>query len=129
MQGRYVAFAFLNPLAMKMASGAASLVISRAGSTIFEIASWGIPSIIIPITTSQDDHQKKNAYNYASHGAAEVVEEGNLSPAIILSEIKRCLVNDERRIKMSAAAKAFSTPDAASKIARLLVDIALQHEK
>ena len=129
MQDRYVVFPFLNPLAMKMSAGAASLVISRAGSTIFEIAEWGIPSIIIPITESYDDHQKKNAFNYASHGAAEVIEEGNLSPAILISEVNRCLSDKERNAKMSAAAKAFATPDAAEKIAQLLVSIALKHEK
>jgi UDP-N-acetylglucosamine--N-acetylmuramyl-(pentapeptide) pyrophosphoryl-undecaprenol N-acetylglucosamine transferase len=129
LQDRYVSFPFLNPLAMKMAAGAASLVVSRAGSTIFEIASWGIPSIIIPITTSYDDHQKKNAYNYASHGAAEVIEEGNLSPAILIGEIKRCLTDVERNKKMCAAAKAFSSPDAGEKIAQLLINMSLKHEK
>ncbi|MBP6884339.1 MAG: UDP-N-acetylglucosamine--N-acetylmuramyl-(pentapeptide) pyrophosphoryl-undecaprenol N-acetylglucosamine transferase [Candidatus Pacebacteria bacterium] len=127
-EGRYLAFPFLNPLAMKMAAGAASLVVSRAGSTIFEIASWGIPSIIIPITTSYDDHQRKNAYNYASHGAAEVIQEGNLSPAILLTEIKRCLSDKERNEKMRASAKSFASPDAAERIARLLVDMSLRHE-
>lgn len=128
-QSRYVPFPFLNPLAMKMAAGAASLVISRAGSTIFEIAAWGIPSIIIPITTSYDDHQKKNAYNYARHGAAEVIEEGNLCPAILISEVKRCLTDRERNARMCSAAKAFSTPNSGEKIAQLLINIALSHEK
>ena len=32
---RYLPFAFLNPLAMKMAAGVATIIISRAGSTIF----------------------------------------------------------------------------------------------
>jgi UDP-N-acetylglucosamine--N-acetylmuramyl-(pentapeptide) pyrophosphoryl-undecaprenol N-acetylglucosamine transferase len=40
-QSRYKPFGYLNSLEMRMAAGAASLVISRAGSTIFEIASWG----------------------------------------------------------------------------------------
>ena len=42
-----------------MAAGVATIIVSRAGSTIFEIASWGIPSIIIPITTTNGDHQRK----------------------------------------------------------------------
>ncbi len=128
-KSRYVSFAFLNPLAMKMASGASSLVVSRAGSTIFEIASWGIPSILIPINYSHDDHQRKNAFNYARHGAAEVIEEGNLSPAILMSEIKRCLDDVPRREKMSQAARSFSNPKAAETIARKLIDIGLSHEK
>src|SRR3989344_2203762 len=42
-KSRYMPFAFLNPLQMKMAAGAASIIVSRAGSTLFEIASWGVP--------------------------------------------------------------------------------------
>lgn len=126
-ESRYRPFAFLDPLAMKMSAGASSLVISRAGSTIFEIASWGLASILIPITVSQDDHQKKNAFNYARHGATTVIEEGNLSPAILVGEINRVFENDIHRRNMAACAKAFSTPDAAHKIARLLVDISLKH--
>ena len=126
---RYVPMAFLTPLALKMASGAASLVISRAGSTIFEIASWGIPSIIIPINESNGDHQKKNAFNYARHGAATVIEEGNLSSGILVAEIKRFFGDKERQAKMAQAAKNFSQPDAAQKIARALLDIALSHER
>lgn len=129
LKSRYRPFPFLNPLAMKMSAGAASLVISRSGSAIFEIASWGVPAILIPIDESHGDHQKKNAFNYARHGAAEVIEEGNLSPTILLSEIARFFEDDIRRRNMAAAAKAFATPQAADKIARMLVDLALEHEK
>ena len=126
-ESRYRPFAFLDPLAMKMSAGASDLVISRAGSTIFEIASWGLASILIPITISQDDHQKKNAFNYARHGATTVIEEGNLSPAILVGEVNRFFEDDIRRRNMAACAKAFATPLAAQKIARLLVDISLEH--
>ena len=105
-----------------------SLVISRAGSAIFEIAAWGLPSILIPIDGSHGDHQRKNAFNYARHGAAEVIEQGNLSPTILLTEVKRFFDNDIRRRNMAAAAKAFATPDAADKIAKMLVDLAIKHE-
>ena len=125
---RYIPFAFLNPLALKMAAGASTLVISRAGSAIFEIAGWGIPSILIPITESHDDHQKKNAYNYARHGGAIVIEEANLSHTILLAEIDRFYGDKARADKMAAAALAFATPDASMKIARLLIDICLSHE-
>src|SRR3989344_430694 len=77
VQSRYHPFDFLPDSAMAMAAGAANLVISRAGSTIFEIASWGIPSIVIPITESNGDHQRQNAFNYLQSGAAIMIEEAN----------------------------------------------------
>ena len=126
---RYLPFAFLNPLAMKMAAGVATVIISRAGSTIFEIASWGIPSIIVPITTTNGDHQRKNAFNYAHVGACTVIEEMNMTANILSSEIERITNNKVIWDNMANSAKAYNKPDAAYKIARELVDIALNHEK
>ena len=61
---RYHPFNFLNQLSMKMVAGVADIVVSRAGSTLFEIAHWEIPSIIIPISNSKNNHQLKNAIYY-----------------------------------------------------------------
>ncbi|MCX6752196.1 MAG: undecaprenyldiphospho-muramoylpentapeptide beta-N-acetylglucosaminyltransferase [Candidatus Nomurabacteria bacterium] len=126
---RYLSKSFLNPLAMKMAAGAATIIISRAGSMLFEIASWGVPSILIPITNTNGDHQKKNAFNYARAGACSVVEEMNMTANILSSEIERITEDKEGYKVMAQNAKAFAKPDPAMKIAQALVDIALSHEK
>ncbi|MFA4975181.1 MAG: UDP-N-acetylglucosamine--N-acetylmuramyl-(pentapeptide) pyrophosphoryl-undecaprenol N-acetylglucosamine transferase [Candidatus Paceibacterota bacterium] len=126
---RYLPFIFFNPLAMKMAAGAATIIVSRAGSTLFEIASWGVPSIIIPITTTNGDHQRKNAFSYAHTGACNVIEEANMTANILSSEIER--ITEDKAIceRMIRNAKAYNKPDAAYTIARELMDIALTHEK
>lgn len=126
---RYRMFGYLNSLALRMAAGTASIIISRGGSTLFEIAAWGLPSIIIPITDSNGDHQRKNAFNYGRSGAAVIIEEVNLSPHLLLSEITGMMENKERREKMSKEAKAFYKEDAAEKIAKEVLKIALRHEK
>ena len=126
---RYLAFPFLNPLALKMASGVATVIISRAGSTLFEIAAWGVPSILIPFTQSNADHSKKNAFNYARSGACLVVEEMNMTANILSSEIEKIIEDKTAWQIMAKNAKAFHKPDAALKIAHELVDIALSHEK
>lgn len=125
---RYHSFAYLDESAMRMAYGVADIVISRAGSgSIFEIAASGLPSILIPIKISAQDHQKKNAYAYAQSGAADVIEETNLSPNVLFSEIER-LLNDKGRLEsMSKSAKKFSKPDAAKKIADEILNLALEH--
>ncbi|MFA5095168.1 MAG: UDP-N-acetylglucosamine--N-acetylmuramyl-(pentapeptide) pyrophosphoryl-undecaprenol N-acetylglucosamine transferase [Candidatus Paceibacterota bacterium] len=128
-KARYLPFNFLSSLAMKMAGGVATIIVSRAGSTLFEIASWGVPSIIIPITTSNGDHQRKNAFSYAHMGACNVIEEMNMTANILSSEIERITDNKAILGKMARDAKAFSKPDAAYKIARELMDIALAHEE
>lgn len=125
---RYHPFDYFNTLAMRMAAGVASLVISRGGSTIFEIAAWGIPSILIPITSSNGDHQRKNSYNYARESGAIVIEEANLSPEIILNEVERIMTNTALSEKMRTAAKSFARADSAHLIANEILKIALKHE-
>lgn len=124
---RYFATPFLNSMSYKKAAGCANLIISRAGSTIFEIASWGIPSILIPITNSNGDHQRKNAYNYARTGACEVIEENNLSQAVFLAEVDKILSSKQRMVEMSKNALGFANHEAALKIAREAMDIAISH--
>ena len=126
---RYIPLPFLNNLATRMAAGCADIVISRAGSAIFEIASWGIPSIIIPITNSNGDHQRKNAYNYARLGACEVIEEGNLTSHLLMAEIDKLITSKIKLAQMKENALAFASPNAAEKIAQSAIDIALTHEQ
>ena len=126
---RYVPIPYLNNLATRMAAGCANIIISRAGSAIFEIASWGIPSIIIPITNSNGNHQRKNAFNYARSGACEVIEEANLTSHLLISEIDKLISSKEKLAQMKEKALAFATPDAAEKIARSAIELALTHEQ
>lgn len=127
-RARYKPFDYLNELGLRMAAGTADIVISRAGSTVFEIASWGKPSILIPITESNGDHQRKNAYAYARHKAAVVLEESNVTPHILLSEIDRIVGRPEEHQAMSAAAKTFFNPNAGRDIAKEILAIAVKHE-
>lgn len=126
---RYKPYDYLNNLDLSMSAGSASLIISRAGSTIFEIANWGVPSIIIPIADSNGDHQKENAYNYSRSGGATVVEEKNLSANILFAEIERIMSDKELQQKMSAGARSFVKNDAAKTIAEEIIQIGLQHEQ
>jgi UDP-N-acetylglucosamine--N-acetylmuramyl-(pentapeptide) pyrophosphoryl-undecaprenol N-acetylglucosamine transferase len=126
---RYKPLDNLNSLTLRMAAGVADLVISRSGSTIFEIAIWGVPAILVPIHESNGDHQRKNAYAYARAGAAVVVEENNLTPNLLRSEIDRLIENSADRTKMKKAAESFARLDAAHLIAQEILTIALEHEK
>ncbi len=125
----YHPVAYLNDLSTKMAAGSASLIISRAGSAIFEIATWGLPSIIIPITDSNGDHQRKNAYNYARTGACEVIEEANLTPHLLIDEIDKMLTDQNKLSIMKDKALSFAKPNASREIASEVIEIALSHIK
>lgn len=125
---RYHTYDYMDNLTIRSAAGAANIVISRAGSTIFEIAVWGLPSIIIPIRESISHDQTKNAFAYARTGAASVVVEENLTGNILNAEVDRILLDKELTEKMKLATKQFVHKDAARKIAEELLKICLQHE-
>ncbi|OGZ05152.1 MAG: hypothetical protein A2845_02425 [Candidatus Lloydbacteria bacterium RIFCSPHIGHO2_01_FULL_49_22] len=123
----YHPFAFLSSQQLRLAAKAATLVISRAGSAIFEIATWQKPSILIPLPLARDDHQRENAFSYARAGACTVIEEANLRPQIFLSVIESIFNDKSMQEKMIEGSKAFTKPDAAEKIAQALLSIATKH--
>ncbi|MES2985623.1 MAG: UDP-N-acetylglucosamine--N-acetylmuramyl-(pentapeptide) pyrophosphoryl-undecaprenol N-acetylglucosamine transferase [Patescibacteria group bacterium] len=125
---RYKPIGYLSTMVIRMVAGVSNIIITRAGSGIFEIAVWGVPSILIPITDSHGDHQRKNAYNYARTGAGVVIEEANLTPQILIHEIETIIQNQTLRDQMSAAAKEFARTDAADVIAKEVINLALKHE-
>lgn len=125
---RYRPYGYMDALTLRSAAGAANLVVSRAGSAIFEIAAWGVPSIIVPISDSNGNHQAKNAFAYARTGAAVVIEENNLTGNMFVAEADRILENLELQTKMKEATKIFVKPDAARKLAEEVLKVALSHE-
>ncbi len=125
---RFHPFDYLNDLSMRMAAGTADVVISRGGSTIFEIASWGVPSIIIPLPKEVSHDQTANAFAYAQTGACTVIEELNLGSAVLVSEIDNIVKSQPIKDRMRQSAKQFSHSDAAAKIATVLLEIGLEHE-
>ena len=115
---------------MRMSGGAADLVVSRAGSgAIAEIALWGLPSIIVPISQNVSHDQHKNAFTYSRSGATVVIEEENFTPNLLASEIDRLISDKTLTKKMRDGAKEFAKPDAARKIAEGIIATALKHEE
>jgi UDP-N-acetylglucosamine--N-acetylmuramyl-(pentapeptide) pyrophosphoryl-undecaprenol N-acetylglucosamine transferase len=128
-QSRYKSFNYLNTVSLRMAAGAATLAISRAGSgSIFELAAWGLPAILIPIPEEISHDQRKNAFAYAREGGAVILEQNNLTPNVLASEIDRLVDHPELREKMKEGAKRFARLDASEKIAEALLAIVLEHE-
>lgn len=109
---------------MQDAYAAADIIVSRAGSgSIFEIASFNKPSILIPLPKSAQNHQIKNAYEYADAGAATIIEEANLMSNIFISQIKKIISDSEKYKTMSEAAKNFSKPEAAKIISEEIIKL------
>jgi UDP-N-acetylglucosamine--N-acetylmuramyl-(pentapeptide) pyrophosphoryl-undecaprenol N-acetylglucosamine transferase len=107
---------------------AATMVITRAGSTtLFELAYFGTPAIIIPIPEDVSRDQRTNAYTYARSGGGVVIEERNITPHLLGTEINTIMSDPQRLADMSAAAKQFFIPDAAPKLASVILSIGIEH--
>ena len=117
--GRYHAFPYLHE-EMGAALAAADLVVSRAGaSTLGEYPLFGLPAILVPYPYAWR-YQKVNAGYLEEHGAAVMVEDGQLHDQLLP------IVNDlfEHTQKLAAMKKAMqhlSQPQAAADIGRELL--------
>lgn len=126
---RYQPKPFLDVLQYRQAAGAASMVITRAGSSLFEIAGWHVPMVIIPITNSHGDHQRKNAYAFQSMGAGRVIEENNLTATVLVTELRDIRETPGVYQNMINAATQIGSRDAAKLIAERILEITESHQE
>lgn len=126
---RYHPINYLSETSLQRVASVADIVISRGGAnSIAEIGLWKKPAILIPIPESISHDQRSNAYSFAKTGAVIVIDEENLNPHILASEIERILHNPELGKRMGAAAEGFTDPDAARVLANEVLNIAVSHE-
>ena len=82
----------------------ADLVVARAGAlTLAELAIAGRPAILIPLPTAADDHQRKNTAQFASAGAALVLNQGAASCKELATAIAGLAKDRVKRANMGAA--------------------------
>jgi UDP-N-acetylglucosamine--N-acetylmuramyl-(pentapeptide) pyrophosphoryl-undecaprenol N-acetylglucosamine transferase len=97
---------------------AADLVVCRAGaSTLAEVTAAGKPAILVPLPTATDDHQRQNARVLAEAGAAELIEQRELTGERLAAAMLALAGDADRRARMADAARRLAKPDAAAVIA------------
>jgi UDP-N-acetylglucosamine--N-acetylmuramyl-(pentapeptide) pyrophosphoryl-undecaprenol N-acetylglucosamine transferase len=103
----------------------ADLVICRAGATtLAEVSASGRPSILVPLPTATDDHQRKNAAVFANAGAAAVIDERELTGERLAGTIAQLVADRDERDRMGQAARQLARPDAAQRIADRVEELA-----
>lgn len=101
------------------------LVIGRAGaSTVSELAVIGRPSILVPFPHALDQDQAANAATLAASGAAEVVPQKEFTPERLAASLRKALVDPAPLAAAAAAAKMAGVPDAAERLADLVLAVA-----
>lgn len=116
---RYTLLEYEPGLAQALA--ACDLVLARAGASVFELAAAGRPAILVPYPFATGRHQHANAEWMAAAGAATVVEDSELTPALVRSLAGGLLADEGRLSAMSAASASLARPDAADRVAAELL--------
>jgi UDP-N-acetylglucosamine--N-acetylmuramyl-(pentapeptide) pyrophosphoryl-undecaprenol N-acetylglucosamine transferase len=101
------------------------LVIARAGaSTVSELAVAGRPAILVPLPTSMDNHQYHNADAFEEAGGGWVMAQDGFTPASLSARLEAFLTAPTTLMKAAENARALGLPDAAEKLAGLVLTIA-----
>ena len=105
----------------------AALVISRSGaSSVADIAAVGRPAIFIPLAIAIRDEQTANARGLKDAGAAIVIQERDLAPAMLSAHIAEILDEPDRATAMAEAARAQGRPDAVERLKQEVIELAGQ---
>jgi UDP-N-acetylglucosamine--N-acetylmuramyl-(pentapeptide) pyrophosphoryl-undecaprenol N-acetylglucosamine transferase len=112
---------------MELAYSAADVVVARSGaSTLTEIASFGLPSILIPYPQAAGNHQWHNARVFESAGAARLLDQSEFGSLHVergerlANAITELLDDETGRVRMAEAARLLAVDDAAERLAQLL---------
>ncbi len=109
---------------MDICMAAADLVICRAGAiTLGELGCCGKPSVLIPSPFVAENHQYHNAITLKKAGAAEIIEEKDLSGESLIETVSMLIENKPKLSSMSKAAYKSSISDANERIYEVLMKL------
>jgi UDP-N-acetylglucosamine--N-acetylmuramyl-(pentapeptide) pyrophosphoryl-undecaprenol N-acetylglucosamine transferase len=111
--------------AMDVEMTAADLIVCRAGATtLAEITAAARPSLLIPLPTATDDHQRQNAAALVAQGAADVLDERELTGDRLADRLVALVGDPARRRALAIAAGRLARPDAARRIVDRVLELA-----
>jgi UDP-N-acetylglucosamine--N-acetylmuramyl-(pentapeptide) pyrophosphoryl-undecaprenol N-acetylglucosamine transferase len=118
----YVLRDYVVPFGLALA--AADLAVARAGGSVFELAQYGLPAVLIPYPHASGNHQTSNARWMQRAGAATVLPDAELTPERLRAEVDALVQDEPRRVAMAAASAKLARPHAARDIAREVLNAA-----
>ena len=101
----------------------ADIIICRAGAlTVSELSVVGLPAVFIPLPHAIDNHQYHNAKWLVDQQAAVLIEQKDLSEAVLLNELSGLLANHNILMAYSKKLKTIAKVDASIEVARICED-------
>jgi UDP-N-acetylglucosamine--N-acetylmuramyl-(pentapeptide) pyrophosphoryl-undecaprenol N-acetylglucosamine transferase len=116
--------AYLDGDEMANALFKASVVVCRSGGSLAELAVFRKPSVLVPFPSAMGNHQYYNAKEFADMGAALILEQKDLEPALLEARILAWLDDPLVYENAQRALAAWDVPDAVDRILNLLAEAA-----
>jgi UDP-N-acetylglucosamine--N-acetylmuramyl-(pentapeptide) pyrophosphoryl-undecaprenol N-acetylglucosamine transferase len=118
---------FFGDIAVRLAM--AHLVVARAGaSTVAELACAGRPSVLVPLPHAIDDHQVANGRSLERAGAAWMMPQPGFTPEALAKQMTAMFSTPAVLAKAAAAAGGLARPDAARRLADLVLALTRRPE-
>lgn len=124
LNGNYYPRPFLSAQEMGIAYRAADVVVGRGGAgSLTEFALNGLPMIIVPYPHAAGGHQRYNSQALATRGAAQVIEQADLSPQVLAERLLALRDCPNLRAHMQTAARQWAIPNATERVVQLLEEV------
>lgn len=115
---------------LKDAYKISSIVVSRAGNNVLtELSALGKPSILVPLPTSTNGHQSKNALVFSRAGASYIINESKLDGKSLKNQLDYLFENKKELDYMSEKVKDLYVEDASLIIAKKIIEIKRESKK
>lgn len=109
---------------MDVCMAAADLIICRAGAiTLSELLACGKPAVLIPSPYVAENHQYHNAMTLKRTGAAEIIEEKDLTTEKLVEVVGNLIENKPKLEAMSKAASNNAIMDANERIYEIIMQL------
>ena len=100
------------------------LLICRAGaSTIAEVLTLGIPSMMVPFPHAADDHQRANARSVVEAGAGVMIDDSEIDSARARNLLTGLMNNPVALTNLASGARGLGKPEAGQQIAEQLLEM------
>lgn len=94
----------------------ANLAVCRSGGTLAELAMFGLPSVLVPLPSSADNHQYHNAKEFEDMAAASIAAQEQAPYPKMVEMIGHWLQNPTARAEAAGKLREWDVPDATERI-------------
>jgi UDP-N-acetylglucosamine--N-acetylmuramyl-(pentapeptide) pyrophosphoryl-undecaprenol N-acetylglucosamine transferase len=107
---------YLEADAIAEAYSRADLAVCRSGGTLAELAMFGLPSVLVPLPSSADNHQYHNAKEFEDLGAASIAGQEAAPYSNMVEMMRRWLDDSTARAEAAGKLREWDVPDATERI-------------